>query len=218
MDDRTLEVLEGIHGITFPENFKMFLKEHAGLSFYENIYFSKGIQWEVKEYLGFKDMFKLSKEFKENEFGKKIPFAFGSGGWHFCLDISAENFNSVWIYRWTDYEKEDAWLKIADSFEGFVNHLSDYSQIETKDQKGNEQATAKKEVFWNDLKKALDSLQVPSGFGYGKQKLGEIRNYVQEQGIVIIRDKENIMINSIEELQNVINTYDSNIIIKDILG
>lgn len=119
-----IKLLEKVIGQTFSENFKNFMMENSGLSHYENIFIDKnGQSWEVSQYNQFKDLYGLSKEFKEKGFGLKIPFAYDPGGWHYCLSFDKDSKGKIIVNRWTDHEGESQFIEIADSFESFIDGL-----------------------------------------------------------------------------------------------
>ena len=104
--------------------FKEFMTYNAGLGHYERIFKDEeGTSWEVNQYLEFKEMYNLSKEFTSANWGKMLPFAFDPGGWHFCLCLEKEYYGSIFVNRWTDHSREEQFLKIANNFEEFINGL-----------------------------------------------------------------------------------------------
>lgn len=104
--------------------FKEFMTYNAGLSHYERIFKDKkGTSWEVNQYLRFVEIHDLSAEFTGANWGKMLPFALDPGGWHFCLCLEKEDCGAIFINRWTDHKPEEQFLKIADSFEDFINGL-----------------------------------------------------------------------------------------------
>lgn len=124
LGERSIQLLERLVNHNFSTNFSDFLKENAGLSHFECIYQDvNGIKWEVSQYNLFPDLHGLTKEFIANGLGKKIPFAYDPGGWHFCLSFDEDTFGQIFINRWTDHSKEEQLLKIADSFEEFIDGL-----------------------------------------------------------------------------------------------
>ena len=119
-----IKLLEQITNNYFPEDFKIFMMENAGLSHYENTFIDKGgIEWEVSQYNQFKDLYGLIKEFKEKGWGVKVPFAYDPGGWHYCLSFDEDTFGKIIVNRWTDHEGKDQFIVIADSFDDFINGL-----------------------------------------------------------------------------------------------
>ena len=121
-----VKLLERLMESDFSKNFKQFLMENAGLSHYECIYIDESnTKWEVAQYNQFKDLYGLAKEFKEQGWGLKIPFAHDPGGWHFCLSFDSETYGKVFINKWTDHAAEIQFVVIAGSFEGFINGLKE---------------------------------------------------------------------------------------------
>jgi hypothetical protein len=119
-----IKLLEQLVGHSFSDDFKHFMMENAGLSHYENIFIDKNEQqWEVSQYNQFKDLYGLTKEFKENGWGLKVPFAYDPGGWHYCLSFDADTYGKIIVNRWTDHAPEDQFLIIADSFDSFIDAL-----------------------------------------------------------------------------------------------
>jgi len=71
---------------------------------------------------------------------------------------------------------------------------------------------------WSDLTSILDALQTASGQTYGKKKLKELTDKLDDnQTIEIDKNGIKIEIKNKLELQNLINTYDSNIQLSQIL-
>jgi hypothetical protein len=107
-----------------PENLKAVLREYAGLAVEENTFTDKKSRlWILQSFQNTADLHKLPKEFLDAKWGQWIPFAYDPGGWHFCLSMSDDDYNSVYINRWTDHKPEDQFIKIADSFEEFIDGL-----------------------------------------------------------------------------------------------
>ena len=131
MGDSNMRHIESIIGATLFENFKEFLKENGGLSHYERYFIDRAkIQWEVKKYLTYGELFKLTEEFLREYKRKLIPFAYDPGGWHFCLCMDAgEDYGKIVINRWTDHLPEEQFLVLADSFEEFIYGLRSSSKL-----------------------------------------------------------------------------------------
>lgn len=122
--------LERKFGYKFPNYFKDFMKTYADLSVEERIYFDKEKdKWKVNKFCMYKTMFEFSEEFLKNNLGYKVPFGFDPGGWIFCICLDENDYNSVYIYRFTDHLPEEAFLKIADSFEEFIDGLQPESEV-----------------------------------------------------------------------------------------
>jgi hypothetical protein len=51
-----------------------------------------GIEAQARANDDFLSMHRLAREFKENGWGLKVPFAHDSGGWHFCLSFDAKRW------------------------------------------------------------------------------------------------------------------------------
>jgi len=124
MGDSSFEMGEKLAGRKLPDDFKAFMIANGGLSHYERIFISdSGTEWEVHTYLSNTEFYDLTKEFAETYTRKMVPFAMDPGGWHFCLCVEEDDFGAVYVNRWTDYPPEEQFLKIADSFEAFINGL-----------------------------------------------------------------------------------------------
>ena len=64
MGETSIKLLEGVFDKELPVDVANFLKEHAGLSFYECLFVdATGTQWIVQAFNGFDDMYGLSNEF-----------------------------------------------------------------------------------------------------------------------------------------------------------
>lgn len=122
--DASLQLIEEIVNGRFSENFKRFLKESAGLSYYESVFVDAAkTEWHVQQYNSFDDLYGLTQEFLNVYKRKLIPFAHDPGGWHFCLCMDEEDHGAIFINRWTDHLPEEQFLKIANSFEEFIDGL-----------------------------------------------------------------------------------------------
>jgi hypothetical protein len=108
-----------------PEGFFDFLNKYQGAKLLEFIFVDRNkTTWVLGFIMKFTEMLELTQEyFNENKQNYFIPFASDAGGWHFCLSFQKKDFGSVYIYRWSDYKPEDAYLKIANSFEEFIDGL-----------------------------------------------------------------------------------------------
>jgi SMI1-KNR4 cell-wall len=131
MGDSNIRHIESIIGSPLSENFKEFLKENGGLSHYERYFIDKAqTQWEVQKYLTYVELFKLTEEFLREYKRKLVPFAFDPGGWHFCLCMDeGADYGSIIINRWTDHLPEEQFLKIANSFEEFIDRLKTEEEV-----------------------------------------------------------------------------------------
>ena len=122
--NKSIEYLEDILEDKLTDNFKIFMKKYAGLSVIEDFYEDKnGNQWELQTFDDIMSISKLTKEFKENGWGSKMPFAYDPGGWHYCISYEVESYHKIIVNRWTDHLPEEQFLIIADSFEEFINGL-----------------------------------------------------------------------------------------------
>lgn len=123
--ERSFGVIENIVGGKFAPFFKEIISEYGGKSIYENHYIDKnGIVWVFGAFVDFALIYKLTKQFKENGWGLKVPFAYDQGGWHFCLSFDEETYGKIIVNRWTDHSPEEQFAVIADSFEAFIHGLS----------------------------------------------------------------------------------------------
>ena len=108
-----------------PENFKNFILDYQGTGVNEILFYDKkNTLWVLNGFLIFEEMEKLYETFLEKYKRKLFPFAFDSGGWHFCLCMDGYDFGTIYINRWTDHLPEEQFLKIADNFEEFINGLN----------------------------------------------------------------------------------------------
>jgi len=124
IQDFELDMIDNILDDHIPENVRKYLKTYGGNSILECYYTDNGgLEWELSQFNLFIDLFKLTKEFKENGWGLKVPFAYDPGGWHFCLSFDKETYGKIIINRWTDHSPEEQFLIIADSFDKFINGL-----------------------------------------------------------------------------------------------
>lgn len=124
INDYNLKRVEDLVGNVFTENFKDFMKLYAGLSHVERYFIDASkTEWEVISYINSVELYKLTDEFKQAYKRKLVPFAFDPGGWHFCLSFDESDYGAIIVNRWTDHLPEEQFLKIADSFEDFINGL-----------------------------------------------------------------------------------------------
>jgi len=124
LDNRDIDHLEKLTGLTFPDGFKKVLLRCADSAVLENTFYdpnNKG--WHIASFWNYEGIYGLTKEFREMGFGSKIAFAHDRGGWSYCLSLDPEDYNAVYVYRFTDQVPEEAFLKIADSFEEFIDRL-----------------------------------------------------------------------------------------------
>ena len=122
---RYIQLLENAIGSSLPGSLRSIITKYAGLSVLENTYLdSNNTEWELQTFDHIASMVDLTKEFIEKGWGKKIPFAYDPGGWHFCLSCDEDTFGKVVVNRWSDHLPEDQFIVIADSFEEFINGLT----------------------------------------------------------------------------------------------
>jgi hypothetical protein len=121
---RYLNLLEDFLGDKLSDYFKEIMIGYAGLMVLEDSYTdgSKN-KWELQSFDNIASVLQLSKEFKENGWGLKVPFAYDPGGWHFCLSFDKETYGKIIVNRWTDHSPEEQFVIIAESFEEFINGL-----------------------------------------------------------------------------------------------
>jgi len=123
---RYLQLLEKAIGSNLPESLKGLIVKYAGLAVLENTFWDKNnTEWELQTFDHVASMVDLTKEFIEKGWGKKLPFAFDPGGWHYCLSFEEESFGKVVVNRWSDHSPEDQFVVIADSLEDFINGLEE---------------------------------------------------------------------------------------------
>jgi hypothetical protein len=124
MGKANFQHLESIANNTIPQNFVDFMTQNAGLSHFERYFKSNESIWEVHKYKSYIEMFELIKEFLQVGWGKMLPFAFDPGGWHFCLCLEqGEKYGGIYVNRWTDHLPDEQFLKIADTFQEFIDGL-----------------------------------------------------------------------------------------------
>ena len=95
---RYLNLLEDFLGDKLSDYFKEIMIGYAGLIVLEDSYtdVSKN-KWELQSFDNIASILQLSKEFKENGWGLKVPFAYDPGGWHFCLSFDKETYGKIII-------------------------------------------------------------------------------------------------------------------------
>jgi hypothetical protein len=118
-----LDLLVNKFGI-LSSSVKTILENYAGHGVDECIYQDlEKRTWVLNNFLPFSSIYSLGCDILDLYQTKLMPFAIDPGGWHFCLCLEEHDYNAVFIHRWTDHKPEDAFLKIADSFEEFINGL-----------------------------------------------------------------------------------------------
>jgi SMI1-KNR4 cell-wall len=124
IEDSEFWSLEKTYSIKLPQEFKDFMQIYANSGTIECIYIQEdnGQEWELRLFCNYKMMHEYVGEFLDYKLGVKIPFGHDLSGWLFCLCLDEQDYYSVYIYRF-DYEPEEAFFKIADNFEDFINAL-----------------------------------------------------------------------------------------------
>lgn len=121
---RYLKLLENAIGSSLPDSLNEVILKYAGLTVLEDTYEDKSkVLWEIQSFDNVASMVDLTKEFIVKGWGKKLPFAFDTGGWHYCLSFDEDTYGKVIVNRWTDHEEKDQFLVIAESFEEFIDGL-----------------------------------------------------------------------------------------------
>lgn len=127
-----LEVVEESEFLQFETDFnvrlgielKNFIRHYHGSKVNEILFFDQEQgMWIVNGFFSFKETIELTAEFLKSYNKPLLPFAYDPGGWHFCLSLEDKDHNTVYVNRWTDHLPEDQFLKIANSFEDFINQL-----------------------------------------------------------------------------------------------
>jgi SMI1-KNR4 cell-wall len=130
MGNANFKHLEEIANAQIPTLFKEFMVKNAGLSHYERYFSNDETIWEVHGYEEYIGMFELFEEFIKSGWGQMLPFAFDPGGWHYCLCLNEKDYGCIFVNRWTDHLPEEQFLKIADSFEEFINGLKREDEVD----------------------------------------------------------------------------------------
>jgi len=129
---RYLKLLENAIGGSLPVSLNEVILKYAGLRVLEDTYEDKSkVLWEIQSFDNVTSMVDLTKEFIVKGWGKKLPFAFDPGGWHYCLSFDEDTYGKVIVNRWTDHEDKDQFLVIAESFEEFIEGLKRSPQEDT---------------------------------------------------------------------------------------
>jgi len=214
---RYFNLLEEFIGCYLSNSFKEIMIGYAGLMILEDNYRDKnGTIWELQSFDNIVSVLQLTKEFKENGWGLKIPFAYDPGGWHFCLSFDKESYGKIIINRWTDHSPEEQFLVIAENFDEFINSL----QISPEENsiEGKVQSENFININWLEFTQILDSLQIVSGQNYGRKKIKELITQINNTVEIHIEKEGNkIRINNLNELQQLISSYDKFINIEEFL-
>ena len=119
-----LKLLENAIGSVLPDSLKEIIVKYAGLTVLEDTYEDENkIIWELQSFDHIASMVDLTKEFIEKGWGRKLPFAYDPGGWHYCLSFDEDTYGKIIVNRWTDHDESEQFLEIADSFEIFIEGL-----------------------------------------------------------------------------------------------
>lgn len=126
--------LEQEFDIQLPEDFKIFMLRYGGTSIYEN--WVKNTTWYIDWFLppydtdnvGMSMIIPMLRDYdEEDDFYNRrydlIPFAFELSQRYFYLSIGKEDFGIVYLSTFSDEEDKVILLKVADSFEAFINNL-----------------------------------------------------------------------------------------------
>lgn len=110
--------------------FKEFIIDYQGVKVKELLFWdSRNEMWILNAFFTISEILPLFKEFQEKYNRRLFPFAFDGGGWHFCLSMDEADYGAIIVNRWTDHLPEEQFLKIADSFEEFINGLKREDEI-----------------------------------------------------------------------------------------
>ena len=128
VSDAEIAEFEAMNDIVFPEFFKAFIKDYNGSKVYENCFQGKYI---ISNFLPLKKNRNASIELimpaiksEEEGIGRDdlIPFAIDPGGRPYLFSVGKNDFGQVYIDRMSA-GYQDPLLKIADSFEQFIQGL-----------------------------------------------------------------------------------------------
>ncbi|WP_350293002.1 SMI1/KNR4 family protein [uncultured Croceitalea sp.] len=115
---------------SIPKLVKRYLVKYGKSSIEEDIFIDQeNTHWILNSFMSSIEIMKLPKEYKDSDWGEWFPFAFDMGGWHFCIDMSDNDYGGVYVNRWNDYSPEEQFLKIADNFEIFINGLKKEKEL-----------------------------------------------------------------------------------------
>jgi len=113
-----------------PLEFKKFIENYQDSKIKEILFFDENQElWILNAFLSFKESAELYKEFEKNLKRNMLPFAYDPGGWHFCLSLEEKDFGAIIVNRWTDHLPEEQFLKIANSFEEFIDGLQPEEEV-----------------------------------------------------------------------------------------
>lgn len=114
--------IQNKYNISFPNEMLEFFKKNNGGSPYKKEFMVDDMAYEVRCFLSFngEDYNAIQKpldSFQKETKGKIVPVAKDSGDSYFCLNIENEK-----VYYWD--KDENLYYKIADTFETFINYLT----------------------------------------------------------------------------------------------
>jgi hypothetical protein len=130
MNINKINDFEQNQNLTICDEFKYFILNYQGSKVKEILFFDKQNNlYILNAFFSFAEMELLYMEFFDKYNRKLIPFAYDPGGWHFCLCMDEDDFGAIYINRWTDHLPNEQFLKIANSFEEFINGLKSEEEI-----------------------------------------------------------------------------------------
>jgi hypothetical protein len=113
-----------------PKFFVEFLDEYQGAKVAEYLFTDKkSTGWIMGFIMKIQEALALTAEFTAaNNKNSFVPFASNAGGWHFCICLGENDYGAIYVNRWTDHTPENAFVKIADALEEFVDGLTTEEQ------------------------------------------------------------------------------------------
>ncbi len=132
LNESTIENFEDVNKFILDNKFKEAIIKYQGCKVDEILFFDKSNEmWVLNAFFPFIEITQLYEEFLREYKQKLIPFAYDPGGWHFCLCMDeGADYGTIIINRWTDYLPEEQFLKIADTFEEFINGLKREDELQ----------------------------------------------------------------------------------------
>jgi hypothetical protein len=128
-----MEFIESVFNLKIPMLVKHYLAEYSGFGI-EECYFvnALGNRFSLHIFIGYNTMYRCMKTFQQEKLGKKIPFALDQGGWALVVSLDSKTKGQVLLFQagieWKN--RADAFQKICNSFEEFINGLKTEAEIE----------------------------------------------------------------------------------------
>jgi SMI1-KNR4 cell-wall len=189
-----IEKLEQEFNVQLPEYLKTFILKYGSARVYENWTNKK---WYIDTFLNpydskNVDMAMIIPQLRHVEGDELdiarydlVPFAYEIGSWYFCLSIGEKDYGHVYITGW-DEETQTNLIKLANSFEDFINSLQRDLERDMEIIYSNGESTAR---YWianyiinKDYKEGIQKLKTHlSNLPYGQEDIEGIKMCLRDK-------------------------------------